>query len=269
LLGEDFNDPIFVRLVWLGALAGLVNKRSRVGLGAALGTLIVVWPMSMTTTGGFTVLHRFVPTCALQVIAAGVGVSWVTSWLPARLHHHWAAAIPGLALALFLFAQHRHEVRDPNAVTDEFWMLRNNLAPGGVVNRQCVLLSLGRSMDTDIHDFGQVLPGMPILRCEQEDCVGIVSRGGCFYYVRNLNCFFREAQTPPECLARGRTPAGDLFACMDPVCVRLEKALELSPVEERTVDLYAVFHDLPGRPQWPRNVDIGLYKVLGVRRESQ
>jgi len=44
--------------------------------------------------------------------------------------------------------------------------------------------------------------------------------------------------------------------------------LELAPVEERTVDLYAVFHGLPDRPQWPRNVDIGLYKVLGVRQTA-
>jgi hypothetical protein len=268
LLSDDYNDRIFVALVAVGALAGLVDKRLRLGLGAALGTLVVGWPVSMTTKGGFTILHRLVVMCALQSIAAGVGASWITGWLPSRIRQHWAAAIPALTLALYLFAQHRHEVRDPNAVTDEFWMLRNHLAPGGAVNKDCTLLSFGRPMDTDIHDFAQVLPGMASTHCEQDDCVRIASEGGCLYYLRSLSCYFSEVRTPSECLERGRTPAGDLFACIDPRCARLESALELSTVEERTVDLYAVFHGLPDRPQWPRVVDIGLYRVLGVRKTA-
>jgi hypothetical protein len=223
----------------------------------------------MITTGGFTILHRFVSVCVLQAIAAGVGVAWITSWLPSRVRHHWAAAIPAVTLALFLFVQHRHEVRDPNAVTDEFWMLRNHLAPGGRVKTDCALMFVSRPMDTDIHDFGQVLPGITRIHCEQEDCAGIAARDGCFYYLRSLNCFFAEVETPRECVERGRTPAGDLFACMDPRCVQLEKTLELEPIEERTVDLYAVFHGYPQRPQWPRNVDIGLFKVLGARKAGQ
>jgi hypothetical protein len=51
--------------------------------------------------------------------------------------------------------------------------------------------------------------------------------------------------------------------------VQLERALELDPIEERTVDLYAVFHGYPHWPQWPRNVDIGLYRILGVRQVRQ
>ena len=266
LQSGDYNDRILVNLVAVGAIAGLLDRRLRIGLGAALGTLVVVWPVSMTTTGGFTILHRLVPVCALQVIAAGVGASWFTMWLPAKLRQHWATALPALAVALYLFAQHHHEVRDPNAVTDEFWMLRNQLAPGGVVNRDCTLLAFGRTMDTDIHNFEQVLPGMTVVRCEQEDCVGIASAGGCFYYLRDLSCYFAEDVTPPECIERGRTPAGDLFACIDPRCAQLERALELSPVEERTVDLYAVFNGLPDRPQSPRIVDIGLYRVIRAKR---
>jgi hypothetical protein len=269
LYSVDFNDRIFVALVGVGALAGLVDKRWRLGLGAAVATLVVVWPVSMTTTGGFTVLHRFVPVCALQVIAAGVGAAWITSWLPSRVRHHWAAAIPAVALALYLFAEHRHEVSEPNAVTDEFWMLRDHLAPGGVVNPECTLLFVGRSMDTDIHDFAQVLPGMTTLHCEQDECVRLVSRGGCFYYVRSINCHYSEVRTPPECRESGRTPAGDLFACLDPRCVQLETALQLAPVEERTVDVHAAFHGSPGRPQWPRSAEIGLYKVLGLRPSAE
>lgn len=268
LFSVDFNDRIIVALVGVGALAGLVNKRLRIGLGAALGTLVVVWPVSMATTQGFTVLHRLVPVCALQVIAAGVGAAWITSWLPARVRHHWAAAIPAVILALFVFANHRDEVREPNAVTEEFWMLRNHLAPGGVVNPDCALLFVGRPMDTDIHNFRQVLPAMEMIHCEEVDCVDRVSRGGCFYYLRNLNCFYDEVLTPPECFENGRTPAGDVFACIDPRCAQLERVLELSPVEERTVDLYAAFRGNPRFPRWPRNVNIALYKVQGIRESA-
>jgi hypothetical protein len=268
LFSTDFNHPIVVGLVLAGMLAGLVDERFRLGLGAALGTLIVVWPMSMETTQGFTVLHRLVPVCVFQVIAAGVGASWLTSWLPSRVRHHWAAAIPGVALALFLFATHRHEIRAANAVTDEFWMLRNHLAPGGAVQRDCALMFVGSTMDTDIHDFGQVLPGMPMIRCEQEDCLRVASHGGCLYYLRNINCYSSAPVSPPECVERGRTPAGDLFPCLDPRCVQLERSLELSPIEERTVDLYAAFRGSAKWPRWPRKVDIGLYRVMGALEQQ-
>jgi hypothetical protein len=265
LYSEDFNDPLFVKLVLVGALAGLLNRRLRIGLGAALGTLIVVWPMSMATTEGFTVLHRLVPVCALQVIAAGVGTAWITSWLPSALRHRWVAAIPGVILVLFLFAAHRHEMRAPNAVTDEFWMLRNHLAPEGVVNQHCALMFVGSTMDTDIHDFAQVLPGMDMIRCERDDCVRAASQDGCFYYLRSLNCYFSESVISTDCFDRGRTPAGDLMPCLRPRCADLEEALELSPLEEKTVDVYAAFRGDPRWPRWPRSADIGLYKVLGVR----
>jgi hypothetical protein len=269
LYSEEFNDPVFVWLVLVGAMAGLVSRRMRIGLGAALATMVVGWPLSMATWGGFTVLHRLVTMCAMQVIAAGVGAAWLTGWLPSRVRRHWAAALPAMALAFFIFAKHSDAVREPNAVTDEFWLLRNRLAPGGAVITGCTLLSYGRSMDTDIHDFGQVLPGMRVIRCEQEDCVSAARRGGCLYYLRSLNCFHFEWQTPAECLERGRTPAGDLFACMEPQCARLESTLDLTLVEERTVDLQAVFHGLPERPQWPRTVDIALFKVVGVRQAGR
>jgi hypothetical protein len=81
----DFNDPVLVGLMWLGALAGVVDRRFRIGLQATLATFIVVWPMAEHTTEGFTVIHRLVPTCALQVIAAGVGAAWLTSSFPSRL----------------------------------------------------------------------------------------------------------------------------------------------------------------------------------------
>jgi hypothetical protein len=120
-----------------------------------------------------------------------------------------------------------------------------------VVKTECTLLSVGRAMDTDIHDFSQVLPGMRSTHCEQEDCVRLVSEGGCFYYVRSLNCYFSEVGTPAPCFERGRTPAGDVFACINPRCAQ--------------VDIFAAF---PWSPFWPRFADIGLYRVQGLRRTA-
>ena len=259
LFSLDFNDRLFVALVLLGAAAGLVSRRLRIGFGAALATLVVGWPVSMATTG-YTVLHRLVPTVAMQTIAAGAGAALLGAWLPRRLR-----LAPGLAGAAYLLAAYAHDLRAPNAVTEEFWMLRNHLAPGGAVRRECKLLALGRPMDTDIHDFAQVLPGITMHYCEREDCLAAAAAGGCVYYLRSLNCFFSEIQAPPQCIERGRTATGDILPCLDPRCAELEKTLLLAPVEERTTDVHPVFHGPPGHPQWPRVADIALFEVNGVR----
>jgi hypothetical protein len=262
LFSEDFNDWIFVRLVLVGAVAGLVNERMRVGLGAALATLVVVFPLSMPRAVGFPILHRFVPVCAMQVIAAGVGASWITSWLPARVRHHWMAVIPALMLAFYVFAEHRHEVRDHNAVTDEFWMLRNHLAPGGVVNTECPLLFVSRPLDTDIHDFGQVLPGIR-RSIATRTIASTACSGGCFYYLRSLNCFFAEARHLWIASSAVGQQRGPLSIWTRAACTSNE-SWSSNPLEERTVDLYAVFHGHPDRPQWPQRHRLQA-KVLGVR----
>ena len=264
LLSLEFNHPLFVVLVAIGAAAGVVDPRWRVDLGAALAAVLVGVPVSTMLSRDYVVVHRLVPGCAGQVRAAGVGAAWMISWLPPMIRRHWAAAIPAVAVALYVFAIHRHEVREPNGLSEEFWMLRDHLAPGGDVVDGCALLAVGRNMDTDICDLSQVLPGMPTIHCEQEDCERIVSEGGCFYYLRALNCFYAPLRLPPECRERGRTPAGDHFACMDPRCTELERNLVLSPVEERTVAVRGVFHGPPD--SWPEVADIGLYRVTGINR---
>ncbi len=269
LYSTDYNDPMIVILVIAGAVAGLLNKRLRIGLGAAVGTLIVVWPFCGTTTGGYIILHRLSPACALQVIAAGVGASWITSWLAARLRQHWASAIPAVMAALYLLVAHRHEIHNQNGLTDEFWMLRNHLAPGGVVKTECKLVWVGRNMDTDIHSFEQILPGMEGIRCDQRDCLADIAKGGCFYYMRGLNCFHSDEPTAPECEQRGKTPSGGYFDCIIPECVRVETALHLDLIEQRTVDVHSVWnyeHGHPTDPHYPIEADVGLYRVTGVKR---
>jgi hypothetical protein len=78
LWSTDYNDPLIAVLVIVGMVAGLVNRGLRIGLGAAVGALIVVWPMCGTTYGGYTILHRLSAACFLQVVAAGVGAAWLT-----------------------------------------------------------------------------------------------------------------------------------------------------------------------------------------------
>jgi hypothetical protein len=144
-------------------------------------------------------------------------------------------------------------------------MLRNHLAADGSADGDCALLFVGSTMDTDIHNFEQVLPGMPMVHCESRDCVDLVSDGGCFYYLRNLNCFFSESEIPRECFEHGKTPDAGCAKCLRPRCRDLERSLRLSSVDERTVDVYAAFRGDPRWPRWPKKADIALYKVLGVR----
>jgi hypothetical protein len=269
LWSTDYNDILVVILVIVGAVAGLVNGRQRIGLGAAVGALVVVWPFCGTTYGGYIILHRLSAACALQSIAAGVGAAWITSWLPAKLREHSVSALPALMVAPYLLMGHWHEIHDPHGLSEEFWMLRNNLAPGGDVREECKLVWVGRSMDTDIHNFEDVVPGMEGIRCQERDCLADIAKGGCFYYMRGLNCFYSEELTKPECRQHGKTSSGGYMDCIDPECVRVETSLELDLVEQRTVDVQSIWNyerGTPPEPHFPIAADVGLYRVVGLKR---
>lgn len=258
LLPYDYAHPLFCLLVVTGVVVGSREPQVRIGLGAGLGVLLVVWPfVDSTDASSFLSRHRLVPACALQTIAAGVGAAWFARTLSFSHWWNWATLLPGLAIAFMMFDESRHEMTAPNALTDEFWMLREQLAPGGKVKQGCSLLSLGAREDTDLCDFSQVLPGMRFVRCEHEDCLRIASESGCYYYLRSLNCFYRKGGTPLQCRERGRTASGDHLPCMDPRCVQIESALGLSLVEERRVDVHGAFPDIA----YPRTADLGLYRV--------
>jgi hypothetical protein len=270
LWSTDYNDTLIAILVIVGAVAGLVNARLRIGLGAAVGTLIVVWPFCTTTYGGYTILHRLSATCALQSIAAGVGAAWIMSWLPAKLREHWGSVAPAAIVALYLVIGHRLEIHDPHGLSDEFWMLRNNLAPGGIVKKECELVWVGRSMDTDIQNFADVLPGIEGIRCQERDCLADIAQGGCFYYMRGLNCFYSEEPTKLQCREHGKTSTGGYMDCIDPECVRVETSLELELVEQRTVDVHAVWNyerGMPPTPHFPFAADVALYRIVGLKKK--
>src|SRR5262249_55243132 len=140
-------------------------------------------------------------------------------------------------------------------------------APRGVVDTACELVWVGRSMDTDMHDFADVLPGIEGIRCQERDCLADVAKGGCFYYIRGLNCFYSPMGTKPNCVRIGKSSVGGYMDCIDPQCARIESSLELDLVEQRTVDVLTVYNDR-GRPHssFPMEADIGLYRVLGLKR---
>jgi hypothetical protein len=255
LFSFDYNDPLFVLLVFVGIVVGSVYGRLRLALCAVIAALVVVWPVSTPTLGYWTV-HRLVPACAMQVIAVGVGASWLREALPFGLGRRWGALAPAVGLALLLAARTQDEVRGHNAITDEFWLLRSHLAPNGVVEPECTLLAFGRQMDSDFHDFRQIVPGTHWVRCENQDCAQTRIDSECVYYLRSLNCYNAEKATG-RCLDQGSQPEGDRSSCLDPRCARLEGSLALSVVEERTTDLHAAFRN----DVWPHFVDIGLYRV--------
>jgi hypothetical protein len=264
LWSTDFNDRAVALLVLLGALAGVLDRRYRLGLGAAVAAVVVVWPFCRTTYGSYVMLHRLSPACAMHVIAAGVGAAYLTSGMRDRLARPWIRIAPATLVALSLVLGHRHQIHDPNALVEEFSMLRRNLAPRGVVNRECRLVWVGRARDTDLHNFDQVLPGMRGIQCQQSDCLAEVKGDGCFYYMRGLNCFSWDGHLPPACLETGSTPSGAYFDCILPECRRVERSLKLSKVEERTVDVRTAWDIRKEDASYPFLAKLGLYRIDGL-----
>jgi hypothetical protein len=153
-------------------------------------------------------------------------------------------------------------------LSDEFWMLRHHLAPGGVIKRAARWCGTAAAWIPTSTIFADVVPGMETIQCQQSDCVAAVAAGGCFYYMRGLNCFFSEAPTKAECLQRGKTPSGGYLDCIDPECIRMETELQLDLVEQRTVDAHAVWnyeHGNRADPHFPVEADVALYRVAGIK----
>jgi hypothetical protein len=69
---------------------------------------------------------------------------------------------------------------------------------------------------------------------------------------------------PAACRAGAIEGVGGHLACIVDECASLEKALLLSPVDERTVYPRAVWGTSDMAPHYPVEARIGLYRVLGV-----
>ena len=144
-------------------------------------------------------------------------------------------------------------------------MLRDHLAPGGRVRTDCVLLAMSshEKGDVDIHDFESLLPGMEMSHCnrKEEDCRRVAAMHDCVYYVRSLSCFYVEERPP---FMAGTSPSNPQ-AWLDPACRDLERSLDLSPVDERTVHPLEVWHFDERFRLFPPVATIGLYRVARVK----
>jgi hypothetical protein len=254
-----YNDPLFAALVLVGAAAGLSGAPYRVGAGAYAAMLLVLAPV--VRSGDWILsMHRMVPTCALQTIAAGIGAWRISTWISALSAGRIPAVAPGAVAALVILARHRAELSEQYVFTHEYEIARTHLAPASKAADGCTLLTCNQiGEDVDIHDFGHVLPGMRVLDCRRDDCLSPVKDGGCFYYMRSAGCYFHFEGIPAPCEESGATPAGDRIACLNAPAASVERALSLEPVEMRSIDVLATFSDRRGR--YPRTAEVGLFRV--------
>ena len=260
-LGQTaLTPPIFAACAAIGALAGLLNTRFRVALGAVIGAGLLILPYPRSFEGGWTVYHRYVPSCAMVAVAAGIGAAGVTALLRRWLSPS-VAVLPALAVVLSVLVSQASVLRQSNAINQEFSMLRDHLAPGGRVRTECVLLTMlsHEKGDIDIHDFEPILPGMPMRHCNRpdEDCRRVAAEHDCVYFVRSLSCYYVENRPPFQ----PGTRTDDPLAWLDPTCRDLERSLDLSPVDERIVFPLEVWHFDERYRLFPRAATIGLYRV--------
>jgi len=259
-----YNGPLFTALVGLGALSSLV-ARHRLGVLAFLAMLIVIAPVA-NSSHSIVALHRLVPAVALQALLAGIGAHALIACIPATGRRRWLAIVPGILAALHPLILHRGDLTRPYVFTEEYDLVRRRLAPNGVPMSECTLLAFNSNVacDADIHDFTAVVPGMKVLDCRQNDCLAALGRGGCFYYVRSVACYYHEENIPPGC-SHGVTDGGDRLACLSPPIAAFEREVHLTPVEVRMIDVATTFAEIGER--YPRTAEIGVFRA-DLRKEG-
>lgn len=251
----------FVWLVWLAAVLGVL-PRFRLGLGASIGSLLLAAPVTRSAEW-LPALHRLVPACALQSIAAGMGAYVLTAWLRPRGRAGWLLALPGSILAVAMFVETRATLTEPHPFTQEYDLIRKYLAPHGSALTDCTLLTLRRpSLDSlDLHDPAQVAPPVRVLDCSRTDCIDVVARGGCFYYYRTTEAFLHRHALPPGCTASGASAE-----CLNAEARTLEGRLALEPVELRWTTIAAKIHRADH--YYPEHAPLGLFRVRAAYPEN-
>lgn len=266
LTAEPYNSDVLPILIAIAAVAGLL-PRLRLGLTATLAMVLVMLPIAGSWMYG-SALHKMIPTYALQALAAGVGAYTFAAWLSESNRWSWLPVIPGVAAAFFILVQGRAELTKPYLFTEEYDLVRSRLVPGGIPETECSLFTLNVDFvgDIDMHDFRQVARGVDVLDCRREDCLGALARGGCFYYVRSAACYYHVDGVPPECVYTGMTADGDRVACLNPTSRAFEQALQLEPVEVRTINIAESFQD---RIRYsPITAEIALFRVRAPERQA-
>jgi hypothetical protein len=248
----EYGGDLVTALVIVGVLSGFLLRR-HLGLRAGIAMLLVTVPVAFSA---FPIaLHRFVPVFALQAMIAGLGAHALTAWLPATRRWRSITALPGILLACFMFLEQRGHLEKPYVFTEEYDLVRRHLAPRGVPVKDCALMAFKPTMDTDLHDFAQVVPHTRLIECNSTDCTKALIEGGCFYYVRSATCYFHADGQAAACAPTGNRSR----TCLSEPCEAFESSARLELVEVRTLDLWDTF----GESHWnyPQWAEIGLFRV--------
>lgn len=241
-----YNHRAFVVLALLGMCAG-VTRRYRLGAHAFVGSLILLAPC-VGSSDSAIMLHRLVPTCAMQSLAASVGVWVLSDLVPFALLRRLLPIVAALSL-LWLG---REQLTHSYLFNEEYDLVRSRLLVDGVPPRDCSVLMMTSlvNVDADLHGLEKVVPGMPTVDCAKIDCAREVLKGGCFYYVRSAACFYYDGGLPRGC--------EDTCPMVD-VCARFENATELELIESRWV--YPLDTFPTARLYYPRRAEVGVYRV--------
>lgn len=249
-------------LLVLGAVLGLVFARLRMALGALAGALLLIAPYPGLFTS-VVCIHHGLPSLAMRAIGAGLGLGCLVLGL-ARIHRRdWLVAVTtvaALAVPIATLQVWQSQLTVRYTFNEEYEMVRTAIAPRGVEPAGCSMLSfpVSAGVDNELHDFGQVTPALEVANCWTADCVSRVAAGHCVYYVRSASCFFFEGGAPPGCASDG-TIHGDPRPCLSPRCARLEAAVSLRPLLEKSVDISHTFKEWGAR--FPARAPLGVYAV--------
>ncbi len=259
-------NRVWQGLVGLGLIAGLLDRRLRWAWPAGLGAVLVASPYPAVTWVWPVAAHRLVPMDALLAMVAGAGVAWPVLWLRGASARAGltAAAVVGL---VGLSVASVDLLTRPWFFNVEWEMVRAGLAPGGVESPECPVLEFAaRSWDDmDVHDVGQMLFDTAVTTCWENDCVALAQMGTCHRYVRGLHCYLNQAGVEGVCADPGLTPDDAVARCLAPECAAVEAALQLTPIEERTIRPPDTFGGTESVKIYPPVVKVGVYQIDGVK----
>lgn len=258
------TPSIWVVLIVVGALAG-VTGRWRLGLMAVVAAMLVQFPVARSRELPLA-WHRLPPTAAMQVMAAGVGLSVLIRPLASG---GWPALLLATAVAAGSMGRSFAELRHEHLYNTEYRLARGLGAPGGVVQRDCTVLVAARPGtvenwgDSDLHRIEQVLPGAEVVRCgaeAPEACAEALADDRCDLFIRLGWCFLHVDGVPPACRA-ATDDASVREHCQTAACAAVEAAGGWETLGESWARPNETF---PLHNAYPERVPIGVY-----RREGQ
>ena len=263
LVGHTWwSDVVFLGLAWIGAAAGVIDRRRRGALGI-LALSLVLACLGSAADQNAVVAHLLVPPYVLLAIVGGFGAAWLSELVPAGNARSGAAAALSLVIMVVVPLSHLDRLREEYTFNTEYAMLRRHLAVDSNPIKKCSLLFFSGAGDTELRNPQLIVPEARIVDCMWHDCQQVARGGGCVYYLKGSSCaatFPLQRDEIPSTMP-GALPTGSVS--MRDVCATFERGVVLKPLEERHVDFFKTFAR-PGRDMLPAGT-IGLYEVVGTR----